>query len=231
MLHLSGFDLTIEDLKAFRQLGSKTPGHPEANHDTPGVEVTTGPLGQGLSNAVGMAMASAHVESRFNKPGFNLIDNYTYVFTGDGCLQEGLTSEASSLAGHLGLGRLIVLYDDNKITIDGSTDLSFSEDVVKRYESYGWHVLTVADGDKDLEGLAKAIEEAKNVTDRPSLIKVRTTIGFGSKKAGSHDVHGSPLSEEDLADMKSKLGLDPTKKFHVPEEVRKVYNTVKERGQ
>jgi len=230
MLHLTGYDMSIDDLKKFRKVGSKTPGHPES-FETPGVEVTTGPLGQGLSNAVGMAIAGHHMAARFNKPEFPIIDSHVFVFCGDGCLQEGITSEASSLAGHLGLGNLVVLYDDNHITIDGETDLSFTEDVVARYRAYGWHVLEVADGDHDVAGIRHAIQEAKNVTDRPSLIKVRTTIGFGSKKAGTEGVHGSPLGEEDLANLKKQFGFDPTLKFHVPDEVRSFYGQSVARGQ
>lgn len=229
MLHLTGYDISIDDLKRFRQVGSKTPGHPES-HETPGVEVTTGPLGQGLSNAVGMAIAEKHLAACFNKPDFSVINNYVYVFCGDGCLQEGVTSEASSLAGHLGLGNLILLYDDNHITIDGETELAFTEDVKRRYEAYGWHVQEVADGNYDLNAIRHAIEEAKKVTDKPSLIKVRTTIGFGSKKEGTEAVHGSPLGEEDLANVKKKYGLDPTKKFCVPDQVREFYAQFVSRG-
>jgi transketolase len=194
LLYLTGYeDLTLEDLKQFRQWESKTPGHPE-NFMNPGVEITTGPLGQGLANGVGIAMAEAHLAAKFNKPDFPVIDHYTYVIVGDGCNMEGVTSEACSLAGHLGLGKLIALYDDNHISIDGSTDLAFTEDVGKRYEAYGWHVLVVEDGNTDLEAIQKAIETAKSVTDKPSLIKVRTTIGYGSpNKADSHDAHGSAL--------------------------------------
>lgn len=170
MLHLTGYELSLEDLKRFRQLGSLTPGHPE-NFVTPGVEVSTGPLGQGISNAVGLAMAEKHLAAVYNKDGFNLIDHYTYVLCGDGCLQEGVSAEACSLAGHLGLGKLIVCYDDNKITIDGNTSLSFTEDVGKRYEAYGWQVLTVEDGN-DLNALHQAIEAGKAETERPTLIKV-----------------------------------------------------------
>jgi transketolase len=170
MLHLTGYELSIDDLKQFRQLGSLTPGHPE-NILTPGVEVSTGPLGQGISNAVGLAIAEKHLGAVYNREGFNLIDHYTYVLCGDGCLQEGISSEACSLAGHLGLGKLIVCYDDNRITIDGDTSLSFTEDVNKRYESYGWHVQTVDDVN-DLTALAQAIENAKAETSRPSIIKV-----------------------------------------------------------
>lgn len=229
MLHLSGYDLSIEDLKQFRQLGSLTPGHPE-NVITPGVEVSTGPLGQGLSNAVGMALAEKHLAAIFNKPGFeNIVDHHTFVLCGDGCLQEGVTSEASSLAGHLGLGKLIVCYDDNHITIDGDTKLSFTEDVNKRYEAYGWHVQTVADVN-DLQAVREAIAAAKAETGRPSIIKIRTVIGEGSSKAGSHGVHGAPLGAADLKSVKSKFGLDPEQSFQVPDAVREAYNSVLARG-
>ncbi|MFZ9288373.1 MAG: transketolase, partial [Vulcanococcus sp.] len=180
LLHLTGYDsVTIEDIKQFRQWGSKTPGHPET-FETAGVEVTTGPLGQGIANAVGLAMAEAHLAAKFNKPDCTLVDHTTYVIMGDGCHQEGVSGEAASLAGHLGLGKLIALYDDNHITIDGNTNVSFTEDVLKRYEAYGWHTVHVQDGNTDLAAIAKAIEEAKAVTDRPSMIKVTTTIGYGS---------------------------------------------------
>lgn len=222
MLHLSGYNLSLDDLKAFRQVDSMTPGHPES-HLTPGVEVTTGPLGQGISNAVGLAMAQSHLAATFNKPGFDIFDNYTYVICGDGCLQEGVSSEACSLAGHLGLGRLIVLWDDNKITIDGSTDLSFTEDVLKRYESYGWQTLTVKDGDNDTAGIAKAIETAKKETGKPTIIKVSTTIGFGSSKQGTEKVHGAPLGPDDLAATKKKLGFNPDASFEVKAGVKDVY--------
>eukprot|EP00658_Telonema_sp_P-2_P076332 TRINITY_DN6661_c0_g1_i7.p1 TRINITY_DN6661_c0_g1~~TRINITY_DN6661_c0_g1_i7.p1 ORF type:complete len:694 (+),score=199.15 TRINITY_DN6661_c0_g1_i7:252-2333(+) len=222
MLHLSGYDLSMDDLKQFRQLNSKTPGHPE-NFLTPGIEVSTGPLGQGLSNAVGLAIAQAHLAATYNKPDFPVIDNFTYVLCGDGCLQEGVTSEASSLAGHLGLGKLIVLYDDNQITIDGSTNLSFTEDVLKRYEAYGWHTQHVQDGDNDLAGLLAAIEAAKAVNDQPSMIKVTTTIGFGSAKQGTAKVHGAPLGDEDIAMLKTSFGMDPAQSFHVPADVSEEY--------
>lgn len=227
MLHLTGYpDWTIDDLKNFRQLNSKTAGHPE--NLFPGIEVTTGPLGQGISNAVGLAMAEAQAAAHFNKEGLPIVDNYTYVFVGDGCLQEGVSSEASSIAGHLGLGKLVVLYDDNHITIDGETELSFTEDVLKRYESYGWHVQSVSDGDNDIEALSKAIEAAKAVTDKPSLIKVHTTIGFGSSKQGTEAVHGNPLGDKDLADVKKKFGFDPEKKFEIDAETLKFYNHVEQ---
>ncbi|RSM11323.1 Transketolase [Fusarium ambrosium] len=218
LLHLYGYDVSMDDLKDFRKLGSKTPGHPEAKH-TPGVEVTTGPLGQGVANAVGLAMAQAHTAAVFNKPGYTLIDHFTYCFLGDGCLMEGITSEASSLAGHLQLGNLICVYDDNHISIDGDIDCTFTEDVVKRYESYGWHVLTVDDGDHDLEAIAAAFEAAQQVKDKPSLIKVRTTIGYGSLSQGTHGVHGNPLKEEDIRLVKLKFGFDPKETFAVPQEV------------
>ena len=190
-----------------------------------GVEVCTGPLGQGISNAVGMAIAAKHLGATYNTPGFEIINNKTYVICGDGCLQEGISGEASSLAGHLGLGGLIVLYDDNKITIDGNTDLAFTEDVNKRYEAYGWHVQTVSDVANGIGDLQKAIEEAKKVTDKPSLIKVRTEIGFGSpSKQGSASSHGAPLGVSELASVKERLyGMDPNQSFHVPDDVAAYY--------
>jgi len=231
MLHLTGYDLTMDDLKSFRQLNSKTPGHPEL-HITPGIEVSTGPLGQGISNAVGLAIAEAHLAARFNKPGFNIVDHYTYVICGDGCLQEGVSSEASSLAGHLGLGKLIVFYDDNLITIDGETELSFTEDVGKRYEAYGWHVQTIHDGNSyDGSDLRQAVANARAVLDKPSMIKVRTTIGFGSKKQGTEKVHGSPLGDDDIKHLKTLFGFDPEAKFVVPDEVRSYYTAKASEGQ
>lgn len=221
MLHLTGYDFSIEDLKQFRQLGSKCPGHPE--FELPGVEVTTGPLGQGISNAVGLAIAQANLAATYNKPGFTLSDNYTYVFLGDGCLEEGISSEASSLAGHLKLGNLICVYDDNKITIDGQTAVSFDEDVAKRYEAYGWEVLHVENGNEDLNAIAQAIAQAKKSADKPTLIKMTTTIGYGSLNAGSHAVHGSPLKPEDVKQLKQKWGFNPDKSFVVPQEVYDFY--------
>ncbi|KAK9359213.1 Transketolase, thiamine diphosphate binding domain-containing protein [Lipomyces starkeyi] len=218
LLHLYGYDLSLDDLKNFRQLGSKTPGHPEAA-DTPGVEVTTGPLGQGVSNAVGLAIAEAHYAARFNKPGYELFNNYTYSIMGDGCVMEGVASEACSTAGHLQLGNLIVFYDDNHISIDGDTDQALTEDVLKRYEAYGWHTVWVKDGDHDLAGIAAAIEEAQSVKDKPSIIKVTTTIGFGSKLQGTHGVHGNPLKKDDAAGVKELFGFDPNESFVVPQEV------------
>jgi len=231
MLHLTGYEMSIEDLKNFRQLNSVTAGHPE-NVLHPAIEVSTGPLGQGISNAVGMAAASKHVAARFNKAGFDVMDNFIYCICGDGCLQEGVSGESSSLAGHLGLGNLIVLYDDNKITIDGSTELSFTEDVLKRYEAYGWHTICVADGDADTVGIAAAIKAAKAVTDKPTMIKVSTTIGFGAgAKAGTAGVHGSPLNGDELAALKTQLGFSPEESFVVPEDVVEHYKIASGRGE
>ncbi|MGD1907661.1 MAG: transketolase [Leptolyngbyaceae cyanobacterium] len=206
LLYLTGYDsVTLDDIKQFRQWGATTPGHPE-NFETPGVEVTTGPLGQGICNGVGLAMAEAHMAARFNKPDCTLVDHYTYVILGDGCNMEGVSGEACSLAGHLGLGKLIALYDDNHISIDGSTDISFTEDVGKRFEAYGWHVIHVEDGNSDLEGIAKAIADAKAVTDKPTLIKVTTTIGYGSpNKGGTAGVHGAALGAEEIKLTKEAL--------------------------
>uniref|UniRef100_A0A7S0NYZ7 transketolase n=1 Tax=Calcidiscus leptoporus TaxID=127549 RepID=A0A7S0NYZ7_9EUKA len=222
MLHLTGYDITIDDLQRFRQLDSLTPGHPE-NHVTPGVEVSTGPLGQGISNGVGLALAQAHLGATFNRDGFPVIDNTTYVICGDGCLQEGISSEASSLAGHLRLGKLIVLWDDNKIQIDGSTELAFTEDVVKRYDAYGWQTICVAEGDTSLDGLEAAIARARAEATRPTLIKVTTTIGFGSAKEGTEKVHGASLGHADLANLKKKFGFDEEQFFVVPEDVSAAY--------
>ena len=183
-------------------------------------------MGQGISNAVGLALAAAHLGAVYNRPGFDLINNHTYVILGDGCLQEGVQAEAVALAGHLKLGNLIALYDDNKITIDGSTDVSFTEDVLKRFESYGWHTLTVADGDSDLASLADAIAKAKQVTDKPSIIKIKTTIGYGSVNQGEEKVHGAPLGDKDIEQLKTKLGFNPQEKFHVPSEVYEFWKGV-----
>ncbi|KAK8142737.1 Transketolase [Beauveria asiatica] len=222
LLHLFGYKLSIQDLKNFRKVDSITPGHPES-HDTPGIEVTTGPLGQGVCNAVGLAMAQAHTAAIFNKDGFDLINNYTYCFLGDGCLMEGVSSEASSLAGHLQLGNLICVYDDNHISIDGDTNCAFTENVAKRYESYGWHVVTVGDGDNDLDSIEAAIKESQSVKNKPSLIKLRTTIGYGSLKQGTGGVHGSPLKVDDIAQVKKKFGFNPDESFAVPQKVYDLY--------
>ena len=179
LLHLSGYDVTMDDLKNFRQWGSKTPGHPEVNH-TDGIEATSGPLGQGIANAVGMAMAEAHLAAKFNKPGFDIVDHYTYALHGDGCLMEGVSQEAASLAGHLKLGKLVLLYDSNDISLDGPTSMAFTEDVKAKFEAYGWQHILVKDGN-DLEAIAKAIEEAKAETDKPSIIEVKTIIGYGAE--------------------------------------------------
>lgn len=230
LLYLTGYDsVTLDDIKQFRQWESKTPGHPE-NFMTPGVEVTTGPLGQGIANAVGLAMAEAHMAARFNKPDAKLVDHYTYVILGDGCNMEGVSGEACSLAGHLGLGKLIALYDDNHISIDGSTDIAFTEDVGKRFEAYGWHVIHVKDGNKDLDEIAKAIEEAKAVTDKPTLIKVTTIIGFGSpNKANTADVHGAALGKDEVALTRDNLGWQYSE-FEVPEDALKHYRKAVDRG-
>jgi transketolase len=225
LLHLTGYKAwTLDVLKSFRQLDSIAAGHPE-NH-FPGIEVSTGPLGQGISNAVGLAMAERQLAATFNKKDLEIVDNYTYVFCGDGCLQEGVSGEAASLAGHLGLGKLIVIYDDNHITIDGETHLSFTEDVLKRYEAYGWHTMHVADGDNDVAAIEAALLECKKVTDKPSIIKLTTTIGFGSAKQGTEGVHGSPLGAADIANVKTKFGLNPELSFHVAPEVAATYNHV-----
>jgi transketolase len=229
MLHLTGYDLSMDDIKDFRQWGSRTPGHPE-NHMTPGVEVTTGPLGQGISNAVGMAIAEAHLAAKFNRPGFSVLDHYTYVIASDGDLMEGVASEACSLAGHLGLGKLIVLYDDNHISIDGSTDLAFTENRMGRFKAYGWHTSEVADGN-DTAAIAKALEEARGEKDRPSIIAVRTHIGYGSpNKQDTADAHGSPLGEDEVRLTKENLGWPSDQTFFVPDEVKDNFRQVLENG-
>jgi transketolase len=229
LLHLTGYDLPMEELKQFRQWGSRTPGHPEYGH-TPGVEATTGPLGQGISMAVGMAMAERHLAAKFNRENFPVVDHYTYVIASDGDLMEGVAAEAASLAGHLKLGKLIVLYDSNDISLDGELALAFSEDVKKRFESYGWHVLKVEDED-DLDALSAAIREAQAVTDRPSLIEVKTTIGYGSpNKAGTHKVHGAPLGAEEAALVRKEYGWPYDEPFFIPEEVRQHFAEWKEKA-
>ncbi|HEY9816338.1 MAG TPA: transketolase [Candidatus Obscuribacterales bacterium] len=230
LLHLTGYDsVTLDDVKNFRQWGARTPGHPE-NFETAGVEVTTGPLGQGIANGVGLAMAEAHLAARFNKPDATLVDHYTYVILGDGCNMEGVSGEACSLAGHLGLGKLIALYDDNHISIDGSTDIAFTEDVGMRFEAYGWHVQHVEDGNTDLEAINNAIAAAKAVTDRPSLIKVTTTIGYGSpNKQNTAGVHGAALGASEVEATRKELGWD-YEPFVVPEDALAHFRKAVERG-
>ncbi|KAG8204640.1 Transketolase 1, partial [Candida africana] len=218
LLVLYKFELTVDDLKQFRQLGSKTPGHPEAT-DTAGVEVTTGPLGQGISNAVGIAIAQKQFAATYNKPDITLSDSYVYTFVGDGCLMEGVSSETSSLAGHLQLNNLIAFWDDNRISIDGDTAVSFTENVPDRYRAYGWNVLEVPDANTNIEAIAAAVDEAKKSTDKPTLIRLVTTIGYGSLKQGSHDVHGSPLKPDDIKQLKKSWGFKQDVDFFIPEEV------------
>ncbi|WP_028315296.1 transketolase [Desulfatibacillum aliphaticivorans] len=229
LLHLTGYDLSLDDIKNFRQWGSRTPGHPEYGH-TPGVETTTGPLGQGLANAVGMAMAERFLASYFNRPGHPVVSHHTYCYCGDGCMMEGITHEAASLAGHLGLSKLICLYDDNKISIEGSTDIAFTEDVKARFAAYKWQVITVEDGN-DLDAIAKAIEEAQEDKDRPSLIAIRSHIAFGSPhKQDSSDAHGAPLGEEEILLTKKNLGWPETEPFFVPQEALDVFRQCVDKG-
>ncbi len=217
LLHLSGYDLAIEDLKQFRQLHSKTPGHPEYGY-TAGVETTTGPLGAGIANAVGMAIAEKTLAAQFNKPGFDIVDHFTYCFLGDGCLMEGISHEACSLAGTLKLGKLIAFWDDNGISIDGEVEGWFTDDTAKRFDSYGWHVISGIDG-HDHQQIANAIEQAQKETDKPTLICCKTTIGFGSpNKGGSHDCHGAPLGDAEIAEVRKTLNW-PYAPFEVPEDV------------
>ena len=229
LLHLTGYDLTLDDIKNFRQWGSRTPGHPEYKH-TPGVEVTTGPLGQGMANAVGMAIAEAHMAARFNRNGNNPVDHFTYVMAGDGDMMEGVVGEACSLAGHLRLGKLIVLYDDNRVTLAGSAALSCTENIEQRFKAYGWQVQKVADGN-DVSAIDRAIRKAKKDTGHPSLICVRTTIGFGAPgKQGRCDAHGSPLGVEELKKTKEGLCWLADEPFCVPEDVNKYFRKALSRG-
>lgn len=232
LLHLCGYDLPLDELKKFRQWDSKTPGHPEYGH-TPGVEATTGPLGQGISNAVGMAIAQKYLAQRYNKDDFKVFDYTIYSVAGDGCLQEGVSSEACSLAGHLGLDNLIVIYDDNHITIDGNTELSFSEDVAARYEAYGWNVIKIDGNGHDVEALDAAIKEAQ-AQDRlrkPTLIKFRSHIGYGSPNfQDTHTAHGAPLGEDEIRLIKKNEGWDPEKQFVVPEKVKAHMGTCVQKG-
>lgn len=228
LLHLYGYDLPMEEVKRFRQLLSKTPGHPESML-TPGVEVTTGPLGQGFGNGVGIALAEAFLAAKYNRPGHNLIDHYTYTLVSDGDLMEGVASEAASLAGHLKLGKLICLYDDNDISLDGPTSLAFTEDVLKRFEAYGWHTQRVHDGN-DLEGIEQAIVAAQQETGKPSIISVKTIIGYGSPLQGTSKVHGNPLGVDNLKKAKETLGWDVSEDFYVPDEARNQFKSAGERG-
>lgn len=229
LLYLTGYDLSLDELKNFRQWGSKTPGHPEYGL-TPGVEVTTGPLGQGFANGVGMAMGAAHLASRFNESEFPLIDHNVYAIVSDGDLMEGVASEAASLAGHLKLGKLIYLYDDNHVTIEGFTSLAFSEDVPKRFAAYGWHTLTVADGN-NLDEIDAAIREAQNVKDRPSLISVKTVIGFGMPTAGTRKAHSDAPGDEAVRETKRTLGWPEDKEFYVPENALEHFRSAISRGE
>lgn len=229
LLHLTGYDLPLEQIKKFRQWGSMTPGHPERGL-TPGVEVTTGPLGQGFGNGVGMAITEAHLAARYNRPGFEIINHYTYGIVSDGDLMEGVTAEAAALAGHLKLGKLIYLYDDNRICLAGSTELSFTEDRAKRFEAYGWHTQTVDDGN-DLEAIDHTLQAARRETERPSLILVRSHIGFGSPhKQDSFEVHGSPLGSEEAKLTKQKLGWPAETPFYIPEQALAHFRQATERG-
>jgi transketolase len=228
LLHLTGYDLPLEELKQFRQWDSLTPGHPEY-HLTPGVETTTGPLGQGFANGVGMAIAEAFLAATFNRPGFDLFDHYTYAIVSDGDLMEGISHEAASMAGHMKLGKIIYLYDDNHISIDGPTELAFTEDRMMRFEAYGWHTQKI-DG-HDRAAVAEAIKAAQAVTDKPSIIACRTTIGYGSpNKANTHGVHGSPLGPGEVKLTKEAYGWDPDKEFYIPDAVLAHFRQAVEQG-
>jgi transketolase len=228
LLYLTGYDLPLDEIKNFRQWGSKTPGHPE-NVLTPGIEVTTGPLGQGFANGVGMAMGAAHLAAKFNQKDFPLIDHYVYAIVSDGDLMEGVAAEAASLAGHLKLGKLIYLYDDNHVTIEGFTDLAYSDNVPNRFESYGWHTSIVEDGN-DLNAIEAMIRDAQSVSDRPSLISVKTTIGYGMPTSGTRKAHSDPPGEEAVRETKRHLGWPEDKQFYVPDEVLAHYRTAIDRG-
>ena len=227
LLHLTGYDLSLEDLKNFRQWGSKTPGHPEFGH-TPGVDATTGPLGQGIAMAVGMAMAERHLAATYNRGNYNVVDHYTFSICGDGDLMEGVSAEAASLAGHLKLGRLIVMYDSNNISLDGDLHMSFSENVAKRFEAYDWQVIQVEDGN-DIQAIAEALTEAKANTKQPTLIEVKTVIGYGSpNKGGKSDSHGSPLGRDEIQLVKEHYGWNYEEEFYIPEEVKVHFAQLKE---
>lgn len=229
VLHLTGYKISFDDIKQFRQLDSITPGHPE-HGITPGIETTTGPLGQGLMTAVGMAMAEAHLAEIFNKDGNNIVDHYTYVFCSDGDLMEGASHEAASLAGHLGLGKLIFLYDNNHITIEGNTNLTYNDDVAKRFEAYHWHVQDIGDVANNVEAISTAFQKAKEVTDKPSLIMLRTHIGYGSPKQDTSAVHGSPLGDEDVKLTKKFYGWPEDKTFYVPDDVKEYMGKAVDKG-
>ncbi len=229
LLHIFGYGLTIDDIKSFRQMDSLTPGHPEYGH-TKGVEVTTGPLGQGLANGVGMAMAEAYLANKFNRPGYSIVDHYTYVLSGDGCMMEGIASEAASMAGTLGLGKLIVLYDSNKITIEGSTDITFRENVAKRFDAYGWQTLHVEDGN-NVDSIDAAIKAAKAESTKPSLIVIKTAIGYGCpEKQGKASAHGEPLGVDNIKATKANLCWKYDEDFYVPDEVNEHMGKIREAG-
>ncbi|HEU4432231.1 MAG TPA: transketolase [Pyrinomonadaceae bacterium] len=228
LLHLTGYDLSLDELKNFRQWGSKTPGHPEYGL-APGVEITTGPLGQGFANGVGMAMGAAHLAAKFNKPEFPLIDHYVYAIVSDGDLMEGVAAEAASLGGHLQLGKLIYLYDDNNVTIEGFTNLAFSEDVPKRFEAYGWHTQTVEDGN-NLDEIETAIRNAQKISDKPSLISVKTVIGFGMPTQGTRKAHSDAPGEDAVRETKRHLGWPEDKQFYIPDEALTHFREAVERG-
>jgi transketolase len=230
LLYLTGYNMTLEDLMNFRQWGSKTPGHPEYHPDL-GIEATTGPLGQGISNAVGMAIAQKYLASYFNRDGFPVVDYKIFVTCGDGDLEEGISGETSSLAGHLALDNLIVIYDDNHISIDGVTDLSFTEDVAKRYKAYGWNVLEVPGDGNDMATFEKALKRAKRTKDKPTIIKLRTHIAFGAPtKHDTAEAHGAPLGEDEIKAAKKAFGWDPEKTFNVPEQVLPHTRTAVDKG-
>lgn len=229
LLHLTGYDLSLDEIKNFRQMGSKTPGHPEYGM-TPGIESTTGPLGQGFGTGVGMAMAEHFLSAKFNKEGYNIVDHYTYAIVSDGDLMEGISHESASMAGHMGLGKLIYLYDSNRISIEGSTDLAFTEDPVKRFNAYNWHVVEIDGHDHDQ--ITSAIEEAQSVTDKPSIIICKTHIGFGSpNKQDSESSHGSPLGDDEIKLTKEAYGWDPEKKFYIPDEAMEKFRVAVSDGE
>ncbi|MEO6969245.1 MAG: transketolase [Rhodanobacteraceae bacterium] len=228
LLYLTGYGVTLDDIKQFRQWGSKCPGHPERGH-TPGVETTTGPLGQGFANAVGMAMAEAQLAARYNRDGHMIVDHHTYAIASDGDLMEGVASEAASFAGHLKLGKLTVLYDDNYVTLAAGTDITFTEDRAARFKAYGWHTQTIADGN-DIAAIGRALQRARKITDKPSLILVRTHIGYGSPEQDSYKAHGSPLGEKDVAATKKKLGWPEQPPFLVPDDALKHFRKAQRRG-